>query len=172
MRLTGGGRITRSADAPRKVADEPRKFALDTNLFIRGYRDADGAEALRRFHALFAPYEYLSAVVVQELRAGLATADAAARFDRTVVDPFLRRGRVVTPSFDAWRESGRVLAALVAEDGLDLRRVPKHTVNDIMIAVSCREAGVTVVTENERDFERLRRMVGVDFVAPWPAPAL
>lgn len=148
----------------------PTRYALDTNLFIRGYRDRAGADQLKHFHAVFAPYEYLSAVVVQELRSGLSTADGVKQFDRTVVEPFQRRGRVITPSFATWRESGRVLATLVAEDGLELRRVPKHTVNDIMIALSCREAGVTVVTENERDFERLRHIVPFDFVPPWPAP--
>jgi predicted nucleic acid-binding protein len=148
----------------------PTKYALDTNLFIRGYRDRAGAAQLKRFHSVFAPYEYLSAVVVQELRAGLGTSEGVKQFERTVVEPFQRRGRVITPSFAVWRESGRVLATLVAEDGLELRRVPKHTVNDIMIALSCREAGVTAVTENEKDFERLRRIVAFDFVRPWPAP--
>ena len=148
----------------------PTKYALDTNLFIRGYRDRAGADQLRHFHTVFAPYEFLSVVVVQELRAGLSTVDGVKQFDRTVVEPFQRRGRVITPSFAVWRESGRVLATLVAEDGLELRRVPKHTVNDIMIALSCREAGVTVVTENESDFERLRHIVRFDFVLPWPMP--
>jgi predicted nucleic acid-binding protein len=148
----------------------PTKYALDTNLFIRGYRDQAGAAQLKRFHAVYAPYEFLSAVVVQELRAGLGNPGGVKHFDRTVVEPFQRRGRVITPTFTAWRESGRVLAALVDEDGLELRRVPKHTVNDIMIALSCREVGVTVVTENEKDFERLRRIVPFDFVLPWPVP--
>jgi predicted nucleic acid-binding protein len=150
----------------------PAKYALDANLFIRGYRDRAGAAELKRFHALFAPYEFLSAIVVQELRAGFRAADAVKRFDRTVVGPFLRRGRVITPTFATWRESGRVLATLVAEDGLELRRVPKHTVNDIMLALSCREAGITLITENNKDFTRLRRIVAFDFVAPWPAPHL
>jgi len=148
----------------------PTKYALDTNLFIRGYRDRVGAAQLKHFHALFAPYEFLSAVVVQELRAGVSTAEEVKRLERTVIEPFERRGRVITPNFAVWRESGRVLATLVAEDGLELRRVPKHTVNDIMIALSCREAGVTVVTENEKDFARLRRIVAFDFVSPWPVP--
>lgn len=146
------------------------KYALDANLFIRGYRDRAGAAQLKHFHAVFTPYEFLSAVVVQELRAGLGTPDGVKRFERTVVEPFQRRGRVITPSFAVWRESGRVLATLVAEDGLELRRVPKHTVNDIMIALSCPEAGVTVVTENEKGFGRLRWIVAFDFVPPWPAP--
>jgi predicted nucleic acid-binding protein len=144
------------------------KYALDTNLFIRGYRDQAGAAQLKHFHAVFAPYEFLSAVVVQELRAGISAPEEVKQLERTVVEPFQRRGRMITPSFAVWRESGRVLATLVAEDGLELRRVPKHTVNDIMIALSCREAGVTVVTENEKDFERLRRIFTFDFVPPWP----
>lgn len=146
----------------------PTKYALDTNLFIRGYRDQEGAAQLKQFHAVFAPYEFLSAVVVQELRAGIGTPEEVKRLERTVVEPFERRGRVITPSFAVWRESGRVLATLVKEDGLELRRVPKHAVNDIMIALSCREAGVTVVTENEKDFERLRRIFAFDFVSSWP----
>jgi hypothetical protein len=55
----------------------PTRYALDTNLFIRGYRDRAGADQLKHFQAVFAPYEFLSAVVVQELRSGLSTADGA-----------------------------------------------------------------------------------------------
>jgi predicted nucleic acid-binding protein len=148
----------------------PAKYALDTNLFIHGYRDAAGATALKRFHTLFAPFEYLSAVVVQEFRAGLRTPRDVARFERTVVDPFRRRGRLVTPSFAVWQRSGAVLARLVAEDGLPLRDVPKRVVNDILIALSCGEVGVTVVTENTRDFARLRRLCVFHCTAPWPDP--
>jgi hypothetical protein len=31
---------------------------------------------------------------------------------------------------------------------------------------------VTLVTENERDFGRLRRIILFDFVPPWPVAAL
>lgn len=48
-----------------------RKYALDTNLFVKAMRSAASAAQLGEFHAMFAPFEYLSAVVVQELRAGL-----------------------------------------------------------------------------------------------------
>jgi predicted nucleic acid-binding protein len=42
--------------------------------------------------------------------------------------------------------------------------------NDVLIAVSCREAGVIVVTSNTRDFERIAAVTNCEFVAPWPAP--
>jgi len=34
-----------------------RKFVLDTNLFIRGFRDQQANLSLQRFHELFAPFE-------------------------------------------------------------------------------------------------------------------
>jgi predicted nucleic acid-binding protein len=145
------------------------KYALDTNLFIAGMRTASGAARLAEFHTFFAPYEYLSAIVVQELRAGLQTPSAAKRFDAGVVDPFRRRGRLVTPSFFAWQASGAVLSRLVTHDHLDLRKVSKRKVNDILLALSCREAGITVVTENVADFERINAITPIDFVPPWPS---
>jgi hypothetical protein len=48
--------------------------------------------------------------------------------------------------------------------------VPKHVVNDIMIAIPCRDASVAVVTKNDIDFARLRQIVAFDFLPPWPAP--
>jgi predicted nucleic acid-binding protein len=145
------------------------KYALDTNLFIAGMRTASGAARLAEFHTFFAPYEYLSAIVVQELRAGLQTSGAAKRFDAAVVDPFRRRGRLVTPSFSAWQTSGAVLSTLVARDHLELRKVSKRKVNDILLALSCREAGITVVTENLTDFERINAITPIDFVPAWPS---
>ena len=47
-----------------------RKYVLDTNLFIRAFREEAANAQLQRFHQLFAPFEYLNAVVAQELRAG------------------------------------------------------------------------------------------------------
>lgn len=153
-----------SRPAPRQ-----RKYALDANLFIAGMRTASDAARLAEFHTLFAPQEYLSAVVVQELRAGFKTPEAVARFETVVVEPFRRRGRLVTPSFTAWQASGAVLARLVAEDHLMLKQVTKRKVNDILLALSCREAGITVVTDNVRDFERIHAMTRIDFVPPWPS---
>lgn len=43
----------------------PRKYALDTQLFIRAFRDADPEESLQRFHNAFAPFEYFIVIVAQ-----------------------------------------------------------------------------------------------------------
>jgi len=148
-----------------------RKYVLDTNLFIHGFRDPTANAALQRFHYLFAPFEYLSAVVMQELRAGVRSAADRRALDRHVLERFTRRGRVVTPSAQAWADSGDNLAALVRREGLELARVSKAFGNDILLALSCRETELVLVTDNRRDFERIARLVRFDFVDPWPAPA-
>lgn len=146
-----------------------RKFTLDTNVLIRAFREPAANVALMRFHQAFAPFEYLSAVVVQELRAGAASATSRRAIERNVITPFERRGRIVTPSARAWFESGDVLGEIARRDRLDLARMSKAFGNDVLIALSCREAGTVLITENVRDFARIARVVPFDYSPPWPA---
>ena len=37
-----------------------------------------------------------------------------------------------------------------------------------LLAASCLENGATLVTRNTRDFTRLRQVMNVRFMAPWP----
>lgn len=147
-----------------------RKYALDTNVFIRAFRDQGANAELQRFHQVFAPFEYLSAVVAQELRAGARSAPARHLLERHVLDVFARRDRVVTPSTRAWHRSGDLLARLGREEGLDVSRLSKAFGNDVLLALSCREAGVVLVTDNLRDFERIQRLSPFHFIEPWPSP--
>jgi predicted nucleic acid-binding protein len=153
------------------VARPERKYTLDADLYIRAFRDSGANAALRLFHTAFAPFEYLSAVVVQELRAGAQAADAADDLERHLFGPFERSGRILAPSYGAWKRAGAVLAALARTEGLELARISKGFANDVLLAATCREAGVTLVTENRRDFERIARVAPFDFVDPWPSPS-
>lgn len=147
-----------------------QNYLLDTNLVIEGLRNRDAQAKLVQFHNLFAPFEYLSAVVVQELKAGARSKKDLQTIDKHIFEPFVRRGRLVTPSFAAWERSGEVLRALATEEGLLLPSVSKSFGNDLLLALSCQEAGITLVTQNIRDFTRIRRFVAFRFTAPWPAP--
>lgn len=147
------------------------KYILDTNLFIEAFRDQSANLELQRFHEAFAPFEYLSAVVAQELRAGVRSGDDRRKLARHVLGPFIDVGRLVTPSFRAWQMSGDVLARLAQSEGLNLGGVTKAFGNDVLLALSCREAGLTLVTRNTYDFTRIQRVVPFRFLAPWPMPA-
>jgi predicted nucleic acid-binding protein len=64
-----------------------------------------------------------------------------------------------------------VLAELVRRDGLELARASKALGNDILLALSCREAGLVLITDNQRDFVRIARIVRFRFTSPWPTPS-
>lgn len=145
-----------------------RKYTLDTNVFIRSFRDKTENDAIQRFHRVFGPFEYLSSVVAQELRAGVVNGRARRTLERHVLDPFRKRGRVFTPTAAAWEQAGDVLAAMRTADSVDLKRMRRSFGMDILLAVSCRDAGVVLVTENVRDFDRIQKHIRFDFIEPWP----
>jgi predicted nucleic acid-binding protein len=93
------------------------KYALDTNIFIDGFRNEAAQAEVFAFLNSALPFTYLSAVVMQELAAGARTAQAARDVQRGVFEPFERRQRVFAPSATAFVESGRVLAAIAAREG-------------------------------------------------------
>ena len=57
---------------------------------------------------------------------------------------------------------------MARKEGLESARVSKPFGNDVLLAVSCREAGCVLVTDNQRDFARIRRFLEFDFTEPWP----
>jgi predicted nucleic acid-binding protein len=144
------------------------KYTLDTNIFIDGFRHAQAQAEVLAFLTRALPFTYLSAVVMQELAAGARTPRAARDVQQGVFEPFARRRRVLTPSSAAFAESGRVLAALAAREGWQLLDQKPSLLNDALIAVSCREHGVTLITK-DTDFKRLSPFVrGFRHAAPWP----
>ena len=61
---------------------------------------------------------------------------------------------------------------MARKEGLEIGGVSKSFANDVLLALSCREAGCVLVTGNERDFHRIRRYVAFEYVKPWPAGLL
>jgi predicted nucleic acid-binding protein len=145
-----------------------RKYVLDTNCFVDAAASDAAAAAYEAFVARAAPGLWLSAVVAAELRAGVRTARARQTLERQVLGPYVRRGRVLTPSAASWEALGTTLATLGGRDGLDLRQVPRSFVFDVLIAHTCREAGAVLVSANARDMARIARVFSFDHVAPYP----
>jgi len=145
-----------------------RKYVLDTQLFINAFRDPVVNEALQQFHRAFSPFEHFSVIVAQELRAGVQRPQDRKALERNVLKVFQRANRTITPSADAWHRSGNLLAEMARQEGLETARVSKAFSNDVLLALSCREAGCVLVTDNERDFQRIRRFVQFDYMKPWP----
>jgi predicted nucleic acid-binding protein len=89
-----------------------------------------------------------------------------------VFKPFERRGRVFAPSASAFRESGRLLADLVEREGWEAVLSNPSLANDALLATSCRERGITLIT-SDRDFDRFRPFLGQwRHARPWPPLAV
>jgi predicted nucleic acid-binding protein len=144
------------------------KYAFDTNIFIDGFRSEEAQAEIFGFLKRALPFTYLSAVVIQELAAGARTPETARQVQRGVFQPFERRRRVFAPSATAFVRSGRVLAAIAAREGWRLLEENPSLLNDALIATSCREQGITLITK-DGDFKRLAPFVkGFRYAAPWP----
>ena len=150
----------------------PHKYVLDTQLFIDAFRDATANQALQRFHQAFAPFEYLSVVVAQELRAGVKRGQDRKALERNVLSVFERSGRTFAPTANAWHRAGDLLSDMARKEGLEIGRVSKSFSNDVLLALSCGEAGCVLVTWNDRDFHRILRYVPFEYVKPWPGGLL
>ena len=109
---------------------------------------------------------------MQELRAGAVTDEQAKVLQDGIFDVFERRNRVVGPSAMAFKDCGRILATLFRQDGVPYKDRPRSLVNDILIAITCRENGLTLLTADE-DFKMIRsHLRGFAYAPPWPANAI
>jgi len=129
-----------------------RRIVIDTSLYI------DWLNARRHEALLFerGSVKYLSAVVLLELLAG-----AFSQRDRKLVGciagAFRKAGRLLLPPAAVYAEAGHVLRALQATSGYDLAGA-HSLVCDVLIALSARSIGATVITQNERDFAAIQRV--------------
>ena len=128
-----------------------RRLVIDTNVYIDWLNKGRHEDVLFQRDAV----KYLSAVVLMELRAG-----AFRPADRRVLDrlqgTFERAGRVLAPTRMVFVEAGDTLRRLHAQ-GYD--SLAGHSiVGDVLIALSARSIGATVVTRNARDYRAIAKV--------------
>ncbi|MGH7541892.1 MAG: type II toxin-antitoxin system VapC family toxin [Gemmatimonadota bacterium] len=145
-----------------------RRYCLDTQLYIEAARDREKAEQLKSFVSAALPFLFLHAVVVQELLAGATTPKWRREISRDLVGPFERRRRLLTPQYSAWKRSGEILADLVQRRIRSADGLRPSFMNDALLAASCRQAGVTLITRNTKDFEAIAKVERITYVPPWP----
>ncbi len=128
---------------------------LDTNVYLAALQSAAGADLFERRFRPVIFRTYLSSVVVEELYAGALDALALRLVERHV-GALERTGRVVTPTFEDWKEAGKLVARMTrAEPGRKAK--VQQMLNDILLALSARRVGADLFTFNRADFELIRR---------------
>ena len=131
-----------------------RKIVFDTNVYIEAIQGGPQAQAYQLLLATL-PRTYLSAVVVQELITGAVDA-VGERLVGRLIQRTERTGRVVTPTYADWKETGRVLARISRREPGQRTRIPR-LVNDVLLALSARQIGATLYTFNREDFTLIVR---------------
>ncbi len=92
-----------------------------------------------------------SAVVLHELRRSAKTP-----LEIRYVAELARKIRIVTPSERHWLESAEILFRMKKEKGHDTNKL-RELAFDILIALSAREIGGTLITCNQENFAEINK---------------
>ena len=141
------------------------RLVFDTQVYVEALRSPEGNATLDRLEDMGTAI-WLSAVVAHELMAGAPRRDDTR--ERALLLPFLARGLLVTPSFASWHRTGEAIGRLHARGRIDKRGVTKSFANDLLLAASCAEEEITLVTRNIRDFALIAEEIPFEFIPPWP----
>jgi len=124
---------------------------FDSSVYISALRaDGEDAVVLQRW-ARESPL-WLSSVVLEELYAGATRSDY--RILEKLERDFDRARRVLVPNLSDWTQAGRILSRIAEKYGYEQIGRARLT-NDALIATSGAQAGITIITVNQRDFARL-----------------
>lgn len=141
---------------------------LDSNVYIRAFRDATFGASLQEFHRRSLSRLLLSSVVATELLVGAQRADRERALRRALIEPFRARRRLVTPSWSTWELVARVDQALRKRSTNRSRLEQRSFLHDMLIAATARELGAIVVTDNVTDFALIARHLDFAFMPPFP----
>lgn len=130
---------------------------LDTTIYITALRSGDASILSQRRVSLTGEDEsrpmWLSAVVSSELLVGAGDERARGELLRMERE-FEKLDRLLVPTRGDWLLAGQILAQIGAKHGYE--QVGRtRMMNDALIALSARSKGLTVLTKNAGDFERI-----------------
>ena len=130
---------------------------LDTNVYLFAMRSEDGAAFFERRFLPLVFQTYLAGVVVEELYAGALDSQGVRLVERYgYVGSLERANRVIAPSFQDWKEAGKIIARVTRREP-GLKSKMQQILNDILLALCARRIGADLYTFNRDDFDLIRR---------------
>ena len=125
----------------------------DSSVYIASWRQADYADLDRQLTYLDKRPVFLSSVVLEELYVGATNARVAKHVAR-IESQFKNVNRLLIPNLTDWITTGQILSKIGQKYGFELVKLSRMT-NDCLIAVSACRLGVSVVTLNATDFQKI-----------------
>lgn len=137
------------------------KVILDTNIFVDYLREELYADWV--FGRVGAIIRFLSAVVLMELRLGAHTPRRKRAVDQ--IKAAFPAGRLIAPAPPLFDHASQLFRMLYG-DGSGLRD-RLGAIDDLLIALTARHIGATVITNNVGEFRRIADCVpGLTIAAP------
>lgn len=121
---------------------------IDTSVYIQHFRRGLYKKELQEGDFLVRN----SAVVLAELHRGCRLAE-----ERERIEELSSRFSLITPTEKNWIESGRLLSRLSEKKGY-LPEKLRDLHFDVLIALTARNVGAVVITNDRSDFEEIRRL--------------
>jgi predicted nucleic acid-binding protein len=116
---------------------------FDSSIWIDQWRTGCHSGRIASIHGVVR----LSSVVLAELRRG-----ALRKSESTLIEVLEKNHRILTPSEANWLESGRILAKMRLDHGFEAGKL-RDLHFDVLIALTARSHGATLITSNRADFE-------------------
>ena len=141
-----------AASGARMPSGRTRFAFFDTSVYIENFRTG-------RFTPQILQSDFIprcSSVVLHELLRG-----ARARLEVRFVRDLLKRCRIVTPTESQWMQAAEVLSAIRRREHYEVGKI-RDLAFDVLIALSARSIGATVITSNVVDFRAIRRHLRFD----------
>ncbi|MBI4684042.1 MAG: PIN domain-containing protein [Nitrospirae bacterium] len=123
-----------------------RIIIFDTSIFIDHLRTNKHANHIQIISGLIRN----SSVVLSELARG------ASEYELDFVKTLAKNHPILTPTEKNWLESGELLSKIYKDKGFSPEKL-RDLHFDVLIALTARNYGVTVITSNKADFELINK---------------
>jgi predicted nucleic acid-binding protein len=123
-----------------------RVIVFDTSIFIDHLRTNEHADDIQNLSGLIRN----SSVVLSELARG-----ATKKSELDFVSILAKNHPILTPTENNWLESGLLLYRMHEDKGFSAGKL-RDLHFDVLIALSARNHGATVITSDKADFELIR----------------
>ncbi len=135
------------------------KILLDTSVYIPLLRQGRSPGAILNTPGSII---YLSAVVAEELFAGAGDAVTVKALEK-LCHIFQKNRRMVVPAEKDWFECGSILSQMGRKYGYESIKKGR-LVNDILIALGCKNIGAALLTSNHKDFQMIHKFVSFQMI--------
>ncbi len=121
-------------------------IVLDTSVIVDQIRTGRHRDRISNLKGIIRT----CSVVLAELWRG-----ATSSIDRKSISALERNHRILSPTTEDWIDSGKILAKIRGDRGLEAKKL-RALHFDVLIALTARHYGATLITTNRADFELIR----------------